>query len=64
MVKVNIEVDSKFTKEEIEALIKKASQEVGLRGLVEEIKETIPSIVLLAGLLQGRPKGKVTTTIK
>ena len=64
MSKVVIEVESKLDKQQIEAIIKEASQEIGMRSMVEEVAKTLPKTALLTGLLASKPKGKVTTTIK
>lgn len=64
MVRVLIEIESKFDAEGLTDLIKKSAQEVELQNLVEDVKETMPSTMLVLGLLRGLPKGKVTTTIK
>lgn len=64
MPRIVITLDSKFDKKTFERLLGEASMEVGMKGMVEDIKETIPHITLLVGVLRGQPKGKVAIEIK
>lgn len=64
MPRVNVEVESKFDAEAIKNLIKEASHEVSMKLMVSDLNEEMPKTVLLVGLLNGKPKGKVEVAIK